>query len=116
MDVLDTFLITVLAGLPGALFTFAYERQTRIVRAAVSDRIMRLTAASAVFYVAAAPLGYWLYLRYGRTGRLLDGPLPWTLWLVPIGLVACPVVLGLALGSATRRGRPLGPAVERALA
>ena len=49
MDVLDTFLITVLAGLPGALFTFAYERQTRIVRAAVSDRIMRLTVASAVF-------------------------------------------------------------------
>jgi Family of unknown function (DUF6338) len=106
MDVLDTFLITVLAGLPGALFTFAYERQTRIVRAAVSDRIMRLTAASAVFYVAAAPLGYWLYLRYGRTSRLLDGPLPWALWLVPIGLVICPVVLGLTLGSATRRGRP----------
>lgn len=106
MDVLDTFLITVLAGLPGALFTFAYERQTRIVRAAVSDRIMRLTAASAVFYVAAAPLGYWLYLRYGRTGRLLDGPLPWALWLVPAGLVVCPVLLGLTLGSATRRGRP----------
>jgi hypothetical protein len=40
----DHLLITVLAGLPRALFTFAYERQTRIVRAAVSDRIMRLTA------------------------------------------------------------------------
>src|SRR4029077_2001018 len=52
MDVLDTFLITVLAALPGALFTFAYERQTRIVWAAISDRIMRLTAASAIFYVA----------------------------------------------------------------
>lgn len=67
---------------------------------------MRLTAASAVFYVATAPLGYWLYLRYGRTGRLMGGPLPWALWLVPIGLVVCPVVLGLTLGSATRRGRP----------
>ena len=106
MDVLDTFLVTILAALPGALFTFAYERETQIVRAAVSDRILRLTTASAVFYVAAAPLGYWLYLRYAQTGRLAAGPLPWVLWLVPVGLVACPVALGLALGSATRRGRP----------
>jgi hypothetical protein len=46
MDVLDTFLVTILAGLPGALFTFAYERQTRIARAAVSDRIMRWSGRS----------------------------------------------------------------------
>ena len=32
MGLLD-LLVTVLAALPGALFTFAYERQTRIVRA-----------------------------------------------------------------------------------
>ena len=105
MDVLDTFLVTVLDALPGALFTFAYERKTQIVRAAVSDQILGLTTASALFYVAAAPLGYWLYLRYARTGRLAAGPLPWARWLVPIGLVACPVVLGLTLGSATRHGR-----------
>lgn len=105
MDVLDAFLVTVLAALPGALFTFAYERETQIVRAALSDRVLRLTTASAVFYVAAAPVGYWLYLRYGRTGRLVTGPLPWAIWLVPVGLVACPVVLGLVLGTATRRGR-----------
>jgi hypothetical protein len=105
MDALDTLLVTVLAALPGALFTFAYERQTQIVRAALSDRILRLTTASAVFYVTAAPLGYWLYLRYVRTGRLATGPLPWGIWLVPVGLVACPVVLGLVLGSAARRGR-----------
>ena len=106
MDVLDTLLVTALAVLPGALFTFAYERETRIVRAAVSDRILRLTTASAVFYMAASPLGYWLYLRYLRTGRLATGSVPWTLWLVPIGLVVVPVGLGLALGAASRRGRP----------
>jgi Family of unknown function (DUF6338) len=106
MDVLDTFLVTALAALPGALFTFAYERETRIVRAAVSDRLLRLTTASTAFYVAAAPLGYWLYLRYVRTGQLATGPVPWALWLVPIGLVVLPVGLGLALGGASRRGRP----------
>lgn len=45
MDVLDTFLVTIVVALPGALFTFAYERETQIVRAAVSDRILRLTTA-----------------------------------------------------------------------
>jgi hypothetical protein len=104
MGIPDALLVTVLAALPGALFTFAYERETQIVRAALSGRVLRLITASAVFYVATAPVSYWLYVKYVRTGRLATGPLQWAIWLVPIGLVVCPVVLGLVLGAATRHG------------
>jgi hypothetical protein len=104
MSMPDALLVTVLVALPGALFTFAYERETQIVRAAPSDRVVRLTTASAVFYVATAPLSYLLYVKYVRTRRPATGPLPWAIWLVPIGLVVCPVGLGLVLGAATHRG------------
>jgi hypothetical protein len=96
-------LVTVLVALPGALFTFANQRETQIVGAAPSDRVVRLTTASAVFYVATAPLSYLLYVKYVRTRLPGTGPLPWAIWLVPIGLV--PVMGNFVLDELSRRVR-----------
>jgi hypothetical protein len=101
----QALVISTLAVLPGALFTFAYERQTHIVRAALADRVLRLTASSAVFYLVFAPLVYWIYLDYVRSGRLARGPLPWGLWLAPLLLIVGPLATGALLGAATRRGQ-----------
>jgi hypothetical protein len=77
MDVLDSFLVTILAGLPGALFTFAYERQTRIVWAAVSDRIMRWSGRSPDPRAWDAAFGHganaWLRIRLKDPAAGTDG-------------------------------------------
>lgn len=105
MSAFGALVISTLAVLPGALFTFAYERQTSIVRAALADRVLRLTASSAVFYLLFAPLAYWIYADWVRTGRLARGPLPWSLWLAPLLLIAGPLVAGVLAGMASRRGQ-----------
>ena len=106
MSTFQALLVTAIAVLPGALYTLAYEREANLTRAALPDRVLRLTAGSAIFQALIAPLSYWFYVRFWRSGDLAGGPVPALLWLVVLGYVAVPMLAGRAVGIAVRRQRP----------
>jgi hypothetical protein len=57
---------------------------------------------SAVLHAVGAPLTYWLWAAYIRSGRLSEGDVPLVLWLAPLIYVGAPILLGSTVGSATR--------------
>ncbi len=59
---------------------------------------------SAAFHALAAPLTYWLWVEFARSNRVLEGPLPLALWLVPLLYTGLPIVAGSTVGAATRKG------------
>ena len=51
MNTFQALAVTLLAVLPGASYTFAYERVVGAFGVSLSDRLVRFTAASAIFHV-----------------------------------------------------------------
>lgn len=104
---IDTFqglAVTLLALLPGALYTYGFERRAGRWGTALADRLLRFLAASALLHVLLAPATYQAYRTLVHSRRIADGrPLPWWLWLVLLGYVAVPALLGDQVGRATRR-------------
>jgi len=99
--------VALLAVLPGALYTYGVERQAGRWGSAATDRLLRFTAASALWQALLAPATYQAYRSFIRTHSLADGqPLPWWLWLLLVAYVALPALLGDRVGHATRRGKP----------
>ena len=107
--VINTFqalAVAVLALLPGAAYTWAFERQISTSRAGIADRLLRLLGASAAFLVLALPGLYQLYRVLVVSGRLRAGaPLPWWAWLLPPVYLLLPTVAGHLVGRAARRRR-----------
>ncbi|QEV21281.1 hypothetical protein CP975_30410 [Streptomyces alboniger] len=97
--------VAMIALLPGALYLFAVERETAVVRAGLADRVIRVAATAALFHLALAPLTAWAYLRVWESGRLTRPPVPWAWWWLPLPYVVVPLLAGFAVGSAFRRGR-----------
>jgi hypothetical protein len=97
--------VLAVALLPGALYTWAFERQAGRWGIGLSDRVLRFIGGSALFHAAFAPLTYWLWSE--QWPRLRDGQtVGLALWLVPVAYVALPALAGTAVGVATRRGAP----------
>jgi hypothetical protein len=96
--------VLVLALLPGALYVWAFERQAGAWGVRFSDRLFRFVEISAVLHALAAPLTYWLWVDFVRSGRLLEGELPLALWLVPLLYTGLPIMAGSTVGAATRKG------------
>jgi len=99
--------IALLGVLPGGLYTWALEQQAGRWGTNATDRLQRFAGASAIFLVLELPLIYECYRRFGVTRQLSEGrALPPWVWLLPIALVAVPLVLGRVAGRAAyqRRG------------
>ncbi|MEU9406850.1 DUF6338 family protein [Streptomyces sp. NPDC048281] len=105
MSTFEMLAVTVVALLPGALYVFATERQTGIVRSGLADRTLRVTAVSALCHWALAPLTCWAFVDVWRTGRLTRHPVPWSLWWLPAPYLLLPLLLGTAVGIGFRRRR-----------
>lgn len=103
VDTLQAVVIFVLAVLPGALYTWAYEREDGAWEVALGDRLARFSGVSAMFSVLTAPLIYWLYSQY--TTSWSNGPMvqiPAWVWLVYAAYVVVPAALGTAVGRGAR--------------
>ena len=89
--------LVLVALLPGALFTWSFERWAGRFGIGLQDRALRFVGGSAVLLsIAAWPL-YWLYAGYWD--RLVDRQaLPWWIWFAPILYTVLPVVGGGLLG------------------
>lgn len=96
--------------LPGALFSYGYERQnTRMAIADFNERLMAFLGVSAIFAVASLPLLYEGYRRYVVTGAVQHGePLPGWIWLIVAGYVAIPLLLGFVSGWCARERNVVG--------
>jgi Family of unknown function (DUF6338) len=94
--------VLLLALLPGGLYVWAFERFAGAWGVRLSDRVLRFVEVSAVLHALLAPLTYWLWIEFVRSGRLIAGDVPFALWLVPLLYVSTPILLGSLVGSATR--------------
>lgn len=98
----ESVAVLLLAVLPGALYTWGFERMVGNWGISLSDRLLRFVGTSAIFHALLAPLSYWLWSTYLRTGIVASGePLPWGLWAVVVVFVAIPFGAGTIVGRGT---------------
>jgi Family of unknown function (DUF6338) len=107
--VIPTFqalLVAILAILPGASLTFAYERQVERFGAAKSpDRLVRLLAASAMFQALYSGPELLLYQKFVVTNRIQQGQLnPILFEFVVLAYLLLPYGFGSLLGYGREKG------------
>lgn len=107
----QSVLVVFLALLPGALYTWGFERQVGQWGVSLADRLLRFFGWSALLHVLPAPITYLLWDRYYRSGRIAAGDAPLWLWFIALGYVAAPAVLGLIIGHSARHHGRLGRVV-----
>lgn len=107
VDSFQAIVVTVLAVLPGALYVWGLERQVGDSRSVhLADRTLRFVGYSAIFHALLWPLDWWLLGQAARDGGLVGrGPLPATLWMVPVAYVLMPFLAGRAVGAGAARRR-----------
>lgn len=107
----------VVAFLPGAAYTFAYERVAGAFGLGFADRAVRFVTASAVFHAVLAGPELLLYREFLVSGRLARGEVPWwALEVVSVAYVVVPTAFGTLVGHGRRRNsrvlRPLADLSE----
>lgn len=91
--------VTILAVLPGASYTFAFERVAGSFGVSLSDRLVRFTAASAVFHAVFSGPELLLYRTFVVPGRLERADLSaWQFELLALGYVLLPTAVGSLVG------------------
>lgn len=105
MDTVRTVWLAIIAVLPGAAYTFAFERMAGSFGAGASDRLIRFLTASAIFQALFSGLTYHLYVHDVRSGDLSKGQVHW--WLVEIAAVAY-IGVPIVIGSVVALGRSKG--------
>jgi len=96
----EALAVLILALLPGAIYTWSFERIAGRWGIGLSDRLYRFLGISACFHAAVAPVTYNLWRDFFRSDSALRGSLPLWLWLVALAYVAAPAVLGGVVGRA----------------
>lgn len=100
-NTLQAILVTLLAVLPGALYTWGFEQQAGRWGATAVDRVQRFIGVSAFFLVLELPLIYQFYRSFVVSGDVNKGrPLPAWLWFMPILFVIIPAGIGRFVGRA----------------
>ncbi len=96
--------VALLALLPGASYTFAYERRVGGFGVSLSDRLVRFLAASALFAALFSGPGLLAYRHYVASGRLGRGQVN-ALWfeLAVLTYVLLPTAVGSVIGSGQQR-------------
>ncbi len=114
MDTFQALGITLLAVLPGALFTWSFEREVGNWGAGLADRVYRFVGFSAMYHAVLAYPEYLLWTRYLHVpdsdgvgfhnifanSSAVD---PWVTF-VPIVYVGLPLVLGFMASLSARNG------------
>ena len=106
--VISTFpalLVALLFLLPGASYTYAYERIVGSYGVSFSDRLVRFLVASAIFQALLSGPETLMYRRFVTTGRLGRGDVNWlVLEVVAVAYVALPSATGYLVGHGQVRG------------
>lgn len=95
--------VALLALLPGASYTFAYERIVGKFGATLADRLVRFLAASAAFMAILSGPGLLIYRHVIVPGRLAHGDVNWLEFEVcAVAYVLIPTVAGTIVGHGYR--------------
>ncbi|WP_460060969.1 DUF6338 family protein [Streptomyces sp. YKOK-I1] len=105
MDSVQALAVLVAAVLPGALYTWGFEREVGSWGSGMADRVLRFTGSSALFHALAAPVDLWVYRQFGTVWRAPGQPSWWLVWSAALAYVLLPLGTGVAVGVATGRGR-----------
>lgn len=104
---LQAILVTLLAVLPGALYTWSFEQQAGRWGATGSDRVQRFLGVSVFFLILELPLIYEFYRRFVVSGDVDQGrPIPAWVWFMPILFVIIPAGIGRFVGRAACERKP----------
>lgn len=95
-------IILLVAVLPGAAYTWGFERQAGSFRVSLADRTLRFVGASVLFHLALAPLNWLLYRLLVPFGRAVDGGDFLLLWAAVGVLTFLPYAVGNAVGGLYR--------------
>jgi hypothetical protein len=93
--------VAIVAILPGATYSFAYERHAGAYGAHVGDRLIRFVVASAAFHALFGDLEFVLARHLENSG--LDAAHWWQVELIIVAYFAIPFLAGSALGIATKQ-------------
>ena len=106
VETFEAVAVAAIALLPGALYVWGFERQVGNWGIGFSDRLVRFFGTSALFHVVIAPLTYWVWATYVRSGDVGAGrPLPMCLWIFAMAYVGLPFAAGTVVGRGTRGGQ-----------
>jgi hypothetical protein len=105
VDTFDAVVVVVVGLMPGALYSWSFERIAGRWGIGLMDRFLRFAVGSLALHALAAPLTYSLYARFISTGRISRGePLSFWLWLISLSYVIAPVLAGTLVGLGSVRG------------
>lgn len=97
--------LVLVALLPGAMFSWSFERWAGRFGIGLKDRALRFMGLSAVLLsMAAGPL-YWIYANYWDA-FMNRKPLPGWFWVLPIAYIFVPLVAGSLSGYAWKQNWP----------
>ena len=101
-DTFQALVVLIVALLPGALYTWSFERLVGAWGVGFADRVLRFVGASAMFQAAIAPFTVWGWRTYvsdrPSPGRRSAGR---TVARLPLLYVAIPIALGVVVGRGT---------------
>ena len=95
--------VAIVAIMPGATYTFAYERQAGAYGAHLADRIVRFLVASAAFHAMLAGPEFALFRHLEHTG--FDHVNPWAVELAFLPYFVVPFGVGQGLGWAAANNK-----------
>lgn len=113
----QALVVSLLALLPGASYTFAYERVVGRFGVSLSDRLLRFVAASALFAALLSGPGLLLYREVIVSGRLGRGDVSaFHFQLLVLAYVLVPTVTGSFIGYRSEKAVVLGDRARGQLA
>ena len=103
LETFEALAVVAVALLPGALYTWAFERLVGAWGVGFSDRLLRFVGVSAIFHALVLPGTYFVWTNFLR-GELGAVPDVGILWIFALLYVGIPIGAGSLVGWATRSG------------
>jgi hypothetical protein len=111
IDLIPSLTVIVLALVPGAAYTLAYERVVGSYGGTARDRIVRLVTASAILQAIFSGLSYFIYRHLFVQESSQHAANAFLVELISIVYVGVPVVTGSLVGHGIKKGKKWAVAI-----
>jgi hypothetical protein len=117
VETFQAIAVTLLAVLPGGLYTWSFEREVGNWGVSLSDRVLRFVGFSALFHAVFSFPEYLIWSHFFHHLTIVEGVirvdnpiadgshLPWWLFIVPVGYVVLPMAAGFLTAQSALAGR-----------